>query len=286
MKRLLKIAMLGCAFFLSSCAQWERWEIVPPLVQEPPPPPPPAPIDPAERHIWTPPSDEELAARHRRQETLDAMSSDLEKLFMQYAHTLGEEIILENLVAFHQPKVYHFDASLQQEIGEVNAVHRQNVEELNKSREALKRLEQQVDNIQKQREARRFKPDDYRRAIILFRDAHYRASIAVFNRILNTDFPRELHDNILFGLGSSYYRLREYDRAQTYFEPIVEDHAATDKWLPAHAMLGMVYNLKGHKSRALYVIEKALEQKPTGSLLEMLENIKAITKGKEPNASS
>lgn len=277
--------MLVCAFFLGSCAQWERWELGPPPGGESQPQPAP-PIDPAEMHLWTPPSDEELAARHQRQKVLDSMASDLEKLFMQYADTLGKEIILENLVAFYDPKIHQLEASFQQEIGEVHAVHRQNVEELNQSREALNRLEHQVENIKKKREERLFNPEDYRRAIILFRDGHYRASIAVFERILKTDFPPELHDDILFGLGSNYFRLHEYEEAKNHFQPIVAYHASTNKWLPSHAMLGMVYNLQGQKSRALYVLEKALAQNPTGELLKILQNLKAITQGDRPDASS
>lgn len=268
-------------FFLGACASGPLAAPPPEAVQPPSPP-----IDPVEMHVWTPPSDEALAARHRRQQVLDAMSSDLEKLFMQYADTLGEEIILENLIAYQGPQHHRWNALFWQGIDDVDAIHQANAEELNRSREALDRLQQQIDAIKQERAALRFQPDDYRDAIRLFRDARYQESIALFNRILQTEFPASLHDNILFGLGSNYYRLRQYEKAKTYFEPIVKDYAATDKWLVAHAMLGMIYNLDGQKSRALWILQKALDQKPSGEILDILTNLVRITQGKTPDVAS
>lgn len=282
MKRLFKIAMLVSVFFLGACAH----SVVVPPQEEVQATPPPPPIDPAEMHIWTPPSEEELAARHRRQQVLDAMSSDLEKLFMRYAHTLGEEIILENLIAFQTPQHHQWNSRFEEDMQNIDAIHQGNVDELQKSGEAVALLKEELDAIRKRREERRFRPDEYQLAIRLFRDARYAESIAVFNRVLATEFPPNLHDNILFGLGSNYYRLRDYKKAKSYFDPIVEEHPSTDKWLVAHAMLGMIYNLDGQKSRALWILQKALDEKPTGELLSILQNLVLITQGKKPDVAS
>ncbi|MGP0629669.1 tetratricopeptide repeat protein [Nitrospina sp. 32_T5] len=273
--------MLVSVFFIGACAH-----AVPVSAPEEAQVPPPPPIDPAEMHIWTPPSEEELAARHRRQQVLDAMSSDLEKLFMGYAHTLGEEIILENLVSFQSPQYHQWNEGFTENLESIDAIHQSNVDELQKSGEAVSLLEEQLEAIRKQREARRFRLDEYQMAIRLFRDARYAESITVFNRVLATEFPPNLHDNILFGLGSNYYRLRQYEKAKSYFDPIVEKHPSTDKWLVAHAMLGMIYNLEGQKSRALWILQKALDEKPTGELLSILQNLVLITQGKKPDVAS
>jgi hypothetical protein len=75
-------------------------------------------MHPEERHIWLPPSEEELEARRQRQKRLDVIAADLERLFMGFADILGDEIILENLLRGKEPELQQLEARLAQQEAE------------------------------------------------------------------------------------------------------------------------------------------------------------------------
>ena len=243
-------------------------------------------MHPQERHIWLPPSEEELEKRRRNQKGLDQVAADLERLFMGYADILGDEIILENLLRGTEPQLQQLEAKLD----ESRAQHEQRIKELKQAvKEAegaigemdsdLATLQKQRARLQKQQAARKATRNDYRLAILLFRNGQYRKSIAAFKRILGKKHAPSLRDNILFGLASNFYKLKQYDQALGYLNTIIRNHPKGDKWLVSHAMSGLIYNFQGQYNKAVSILEAALKHRLNPDLLKIINRFnKHLTK--------
>ena len=251
-------------------------------------------MHPEERHIWLPPSEEELEARRQRQKRLDVVAADLERLFMGYADILGNEIILENLLRGKEPELQQLEARL----GQQKAQDEEKVKELNQAllemEGSVKEMDSDLESIRKERAAQEIKPkvqpklqqDDYRLAILLFRDGQYLKSIAAFHRILEKEYPPRLKDNILFGLASNYYKLKQYDKALTNLDDIIRNHPKGDKWLVSHAMSGLIYNRQGQSGKAVPILESALQHQPDPELLKIINRLLRLAKEGAGDASS
>lgn len=243
-------------------------------------------MHPEERHIWMPPDGEELEKRRRNQKWLDAVAADLERLFMGYADILGDEIILENLLRGTEPELQQLEARLD----ESQAQHEQRVKEMNQAVQemegAIGKMDSDLAALQKQQAARKVTRDDYRLAILLFRNGQYRKSIAAFKRILGKKHAPSLRDNILFGLASNFYKLKQYDRALGYLNSIIRNHPKGDKWLVSHAISGLIYNFQGQYNKAVSILETALKHRPNPDLLKIINRLLSLAKGGAVDASS
>lgn len=243
-------------------------------------------IHPEERHIWMPPGEEELEKRRRNQKWLDEVAADLERLFMGYADLLGDEIILENLLPATEPQLQQLEARLD----ESQARQEQRVKEMKQAVQemegAIGKMDSDLVKLQKQQAARKATRDDYRLAILLFRNGQYRKSIAAFKRILGKKHAPSLRDNILFGLASNFYKLKQYDRALGYLNTLIRNHPKGDKWLVSHAMSGLIYNFQGQYKKAVSILEIALRYRPNPDLLKIINRLLSLAKGGAVDASS
>ena len=245
-----------------------------------------ADMHPEERHIWHPPGKKELEARRQRQKWLDVVAADLERLFMGYADILGDEIILENLLRGTEPELKQLEALLEQH----QAYQREETaRELKQMEGSVEEMQADLKAIHKDREkqvARKVQKDEYRLAILLFRNGKYLKSIATFNRILGKQYAPHLKDNILFGLASNYFKLKQYDKALVHLNDIIRHHRKGDKWLVSHALTGLIYNYQGNASQATKILESALRHKPNPDLLKTINRLLEIARGAAVNASS
>jgi len=243
-------------------------------------------MHPEERHIWMPPGEAELEKRRRNQKWLDEVAADLERLFMGYADLLGDEIILENLLRGTEPELQQLEARL----NESQAQQEQRVKELNQAVQEMEgpigEMDSNLAALQKQQAARKATRDDYRLAILLFRNGQYRKSIAAFKRILSKKHAPSLRDNILFGLASNFYKLKQYDRALGYLNSIIRNHPKGDKWLVSHAMSGLIYNFQRQYKKAVSILEIALQYRPNPDLLKIINRLLSLAKGGARDASS
>ena len=243
-------------------------------------------MHPEERHIWMPPGEAELEKRRRNQKWLDAVAADLERLFMGYADILGDEIILENLLRGTEPQLQQLEARLD----ESQAQHEQRVKEMNQAVQemegAIGKMDSDLAALQKQQAARKVTRDDYRLAILLFRNGQYRKSIAAFKRILGKKHAPSLRDNILFGLASNFYKLKQYGQALGYLNTIIRNHPKGDKWLVSHAISGLIYNFQGQYNKAVSILETALKHRPNPDLLKIINRLLSLAKGGAVDASS
>ncbi|MCZ6512331.1 MAG: tetratricopeptide repeat protein [Nitrospinae bacterium] len=254
-------------------------------------------MHPQERHIWLPPSEEELEKRRRNQKGLDQVAADLERLFMGYADILGDEIILENLLRGTEPHLQQLEAKL----AESQAQHEQRIKELNQAVMEMEGDIGEMDSdlatlqkqqaarqamLQKQRAVRKATKNDYRLAILLFRNGQYQKSIAAFKRILGKKHAPSLRDNILFGLASNFYKLKQYDQALAYLDTIIRNHSKGDKWLVSHAMSGLIYNFQGQYGKAVSILEASLKHRPNPDLLKIINRLLSLAQGGVVDASS
>ena len=247
-------------------------------------------MHPEERHIWLPPSEKELEQRRRNQKWLDEVAAELERLFMGYADILGDEIILENLLRPTEPQLQQLEARRD----ESQAQHEQRIKELKQAvKEAegdISEMDSDLAALKKQQAARKSvrkaTRDDYRLAILLFRNGQYRKSIAAFKRILGKKHAPALRDNILFGLASNFYKLKQYDQALGYLNTIIRNHPKGDKWLVSHAMSGLIYNFQGQYGKAVSILEIALQYRPNPDLLKIINRLLSLAQGGVVDASS
>lgn len=246
-------------------------------------------MHPEERHIWQPPSEEELEARRQRQKRLDVIAADLERLFMGYADILGNEIILENLLRGKESDVQQLEARANEQLA-----HEEKVKKLKQTLQEMEgdvqEMDARLEAIRKERAAQAGKPkaqpDDYRLAILLFRNGQYLKSIAAFQRILEKEHPAHLEDNIRFGLASNYYKLKQYDKALEHLDDIIRNYPKGDKWLVSHAMVGLIYNIQGQPGKAVPVLESALQHQPNPELLKIINRLLKVAKEGAVDASS
>ena len=87
-------------------------------------------------------------------------------------------------------------------------------------------------------------------------------SLKKFLSINKQNPPLFLQDNIQFGIGSIYYRLKKYAIAIKHFQKILDDYARGDKRFVSYFMLGLIHNVQGEKSKAMFVLEEALDKNP------------------------
>jgi TolA-binding protein len=246
-------------------------------------------MHPEERHIWLPPSEEELEARRQRQKRLDVIAADLERLFMGFADILGDEIILENLLRGKEPELQQLEARLAQQEAEEERIKKL-IQALQELEGSVEEMDIDLQALRKERDAQnippRAQPDDYRLAILLFRNGEYLKSIAAFQRILEKEHSEDLDDNILFGLASNYYKLKQYENALQHLNAIIEKHPKGDKWLVSHAMSGLIYNRQGQSAKAIPILESALQHQPNPELLKIINRLLKLAKEGVANASS
>jgi tetratricopeptide (TPR) repeat protein len=245
-------------------------------------------MHPEERHIWLPPSEAELEARRQRQKRLDVVAADLERLFMGYADILGNEIILENLLRGKESEIQQLETLSQQQTQKEQGIEglNQTQGDLEEIKGFIKEMDADLKTVQKEQEARKVEPetqpkvqsDDYRLAILLFRNGQYLRSIAIFKRILKREYDTRLKDNILFGLASNFYKLKKYNEALANLDDIIRNHPKDDKWLVSHAMSGLIYNLQGQSDKAIPILESALQHQPNPDLLKIINRLLKLAK--------
>jgi TolA-binding protein len=118
-----------------------------------------------------------------------------------------------------------------------------------------------------------FSSNDYKSAMKAFSDGKYDTSLKLFNRLFKKNPPKFLEDNIHFGIGSSFYRLKKFSNAQKHFQKILDDFPMGDKLFNSYVMLGVIHNLQGEKSRALFLLDQALNSNPPERMKTLIKRL-------------
>ena len=235
------------------------------------------PLNPEEMHLWVPPTDSELALRRERQEKLQEVAISVDNLILNFRELQEVGNSLEDSVVTSNAKLDSIDEQITNE--------RNLNQKLQRETEVLKSsVKDAKSKIRKLKKSNVVKPikqpyrnNYYKNAILSFRKGNYEESVLLFKKSLTVSQPQSLLDNIQFGLGSAYYKLKEYPSAIRHLDKIINNYPTQDKWFDSHVLLGLIYSLEGQKSKSIYIIEKALDNNPPSHIRNILNQLISIT---------
>lgn len=114
-------------------------------------------------------------------------------------------------------------------------------------------------------------PAAYTQALNAYRSGDFDGSILQFQEFSQKSPPSHLKDNILFWIGSNYFKLDMYDDAIAQFQSVIENYPRGNKVHDSRYMLGVSYFKKGDRGRALDVLEAALKTNPPGEVRDKIQ---------------
>ncbi len=235
---------------------------------------------------WDPSSKTELEERRANQKRFDDYNYEFKNLLKQYADILSVEIFAENIISQLGPDFNKIRNGINQKIVKIDKDNGKIKKEIVALRHSIDKLKDKVELAKKTNEPTIFKNKELFAAVRFFRKKQYWKSIQKYRKILKTHYPVDLEDNILFGLASNYFKLEKYDLAENKLEIIINKFYQQDKWLISHAMLGLIYNIQGKNSKAIYILETALMHNPTPQIKQIIQQLIRIAQNSVSNVSS
>jgi TolA-binding protein len=229
--------------------------------------------NPTEMHAWEPPDAEMLAKRRENQEHLDKLTNEIERLFINQSSLDQQGAAMDDLTRKTDSKIRRSEKELAEQISKEIDRNRKMQSDL---KETQAKFEQAEANLKKRSKIIPpiiFSSAIYNSAMKAFSQGQYKISLRLFNKLFKQNPPRFLEDNIHFGLGSSYFRLKKYSQAQKHFQKIIDDFKMGDKRFNSYVMLGIIHNLQGEKSRALYLLDEALSNNPPEKMKPLINRL-------------
>lgn len=233
----------------------------------------PESIDPEEMYQWEPPSEKELEARRLRQRELDSLTAEIEKLVFGFNEL---EIAARNLdggQAAWDQRLAEFDRKMMARIAELEKLNKASGEKVASLKGSISKLENELQAIIRARDSKKFNEGQYRTAYVMFRDKKYQGAAAQFLRVLKSRYPAHLRDNILFGVGASFYKLRKWKQASQPLETLVKEVQKGDKWQEGSLLLALTHYRNDQRSRALYILQNALKRNPPPRIRHLMERL-------------
>ncbi len=114
-------------------------------------------------------------------------------------------------------------------------------------------------------------PAAYTQALNAYRSGDFDGSILQFQEFSQKSPPSHLKDNILFWIGSNYFKLDMYDDAIAQFQSVIDNYPRGNKVHDSRFMLGVSYFKKGDRGRALDILEAALKTNPPGEVRDKIQ---------------
>lgn len=238
--------------------------------------------NPTEMHAWDPPDAETLAKRRVNQEHLDKLTNEIERLFINQSSLDQQGATMEDLTHKTDAKIRRSEKDFGDQIGKEIDRSKKMQSDL---RETQEKFEQAKANLKKRSEIIPpviFSSANYNAAMKAFSQGQYKTSLRLFSKLIKQNPPKFLEDNIHFGLGSSYFRLKKYSQAQKHFQKILDDFQMGDKRFNSYVMLGVIHNLQGEKSRALYLLDEALSNNPPERMKPLISRLIMNINEEEP----
>jgi TolA-binding protein len=243
------------------------------------------PINSGEMHSWQPPDENVLANRRANQIGLDSLTEEISILFLNHASLSRQELTMLEIISQDDHKIDAMDSAFTQRVeSEQERVNRMRKDfELTKS--GFLNANARLKKIMEIKPPLLFSTSDYNSAMHSFRDGKFQDSLTLFFKLIKQKPPSFLKDNIQFGVGSAYYRLKNYPQAIKYFQSILDNYAQGDKRFISYFMLGVIHNLQGQKSRALYLLEQALSKNPPEKMRTMINRLINIVNDEPTHAA-
>jgi TolA-binding protein len=229
--------------------------------------------NPDEMHVWEPPDAETLNKRREKQGYLDKITSEIERIFINHASLVKQESTMDDLIRKTDEKIQRSDKEFSNQINKEIQRSKTMQTDLKKTRELIKQAESRLKKQSKVIPPVIFSSAYYKTAMKAFSQGKYKISIKFFNKLIKQNPPKFLKDNIHFGLGSSYFRLKKYSQAKKHFQKILDEFQMGDKRFNSYLMLGIIHNLQGEKSRALYLLDEAFNNNPPERMKSLISSL-------------
>jgi TolA-binding protein len=229
--------------------------------------------NPNEINVWEPPDTETLAKRRENQGHLDKITSEIERIFMNHASLDKQESTMDNLTRQTDEKIRRSDKAFSEQINKEIQRRKTMQMDLKEMQEKINQAEARLKKQSKIIPPVIFSSAYYKTAMKAFSQGKYIISIEFFNKLIKQNPPKFLEDNIHFGLGSSYFRLKKYSQAKKHFQKILDDFQMGDKRFNSYVMLGIIHNLQGEKSRALYLLDEAFNNNPPERMKPLISSL-------------
>jgi TolA-binding protein len=243
--------------------------------------------NPTEMHAWDPPDAETLAKRRENQDHLDKLTSEIERLFINHASLDQQGATMDDLTRKADAKIRRSEKVFADQIGKEIDRNKKMQSDLKDTQAKLEQAEKRLKKRSEVIPPVIFSSANYNAAMKAFSQGKYQLSLRFFNKLIKQNPPKFLEDNIHFGLGSSYFRLKKYPQAQKHFQKILDDFKMGDKRFNSYVMLGVIHNLQGEKSRALYLLDEALSNNPPERMKPLISRlIKNINEEESSHATN
>ena len=243
------------------------------------------PINQEERHSWYPPDESVLSARRANQVWLDDLTQEIEILFVNHASFSNREVALFESVSQINPKIEAMKTKYGQQIESEIERKKRMTNDIEMSKVGFIAAEEKLKKIMEVKPPIIFSIKDYNTAMKSFKDGQFKKSLNLFLKLKKQRPPLFLRDNIQFGLGSAYYRLKNYPSATKHFQNVLDHYAQGDKRFVSYFMLGIIHNRQGEKSRAIYLLEEALEKNPPERMRNMIQRLINVVNDEPSHAS-
>ena len=227
----------------------------------------------SEKYVWNPPDKEKLSIKKENQEKLDFLAGQIEKLFVNYASLLKQELTMNEMVIKRNAEIDKTDRDFSDQIEKQLQRNKIMQADLNEVRVKYNSQNEIIRKLSEIKPLLIFSTKDYNYAMKAFSEGNYGVSIYFFKKLLSQNPPKFLKDNIYFGMGSSYFRLKNYQKAKSHFQKIIDNFKMGDKRFNSYAMLGIIHNMEGEKSRALYMLDEALKNNPPEKIKPLLRKL-------------
>jgi len=231
------------------------------------------PINQEERHSWYPPSESTLGARRANQLQLDGLAEEIGILFVNHASLSARELALFDATNQIDPQINEMSSKYGQHIESERERKMRMQKDIEMAKAGFMDAELRFKKLTAIKPPIMFSVSDYNSAMKSFRDGQFKKSLNLFLKLRKQNPPLFLQDNIQFGLGSVYYRLKNYPKATKHFQKILDNYAPGDKRFISYFMLGVIHNQQGEKSRALYLLEEALAKNPPEKMQKMIHRL-------------
>ena len=229
--------------------------------------------NPSEMYVWSPPDEITLIKRRQAQVDLDNLAAEVERLFIDQDSLEQVEASMGKLIRKTDSDIKssekEFSSRMSKEIDRNKTME----SDLKKARAEYEEQKVKLRKLSVVKPPIIFSTADYNSAMKAFSAGKYSASLKLFKKLGKQNPPIFLQDNIHFGMGSSYYRLKKYPKARKHFQKIIDDYAMGDKRFNSYVMLGIIDSMHGEKSRALYLLNEALSKDPPERMKPMINHL-------------
>ena len=239
-----------------------------------------------EMHRWLPPTDQEIAGRLEQQTIIDEMEAEIQVRYLYQERLLEEETALLGSLDKTRSQIQKLDPFYQKQINKLRKFVKEIQDQLAKVKVSRKELLQSMIRYKDSLIPKKLTADNYVRAIRLFQLGEYKISILAFKSMLKQNPPRFLIDNIHFGLGNAYYKMEKWDSAVKHFKIVVNKYPLGNKWPASHFMLGLIYGKREQKSKALYILTKALKMHLPNETRKLIESLLQSIQAEAEDVSS